>query len=393
MMKVSLAITLLLITVALGFYWKNHQRLSVLQNENERLSEDARMRGLSIGSEARGSKIVRKSGGEKDQPDPRQIAEGFIAYAKEMGALDRSLDKPDKATRQRMIDQMDLVMRLKGKRLEQVIDIILNSKDESVALRAHLVTFLMKQLAEQNPEQVIKLLNQQPDLVELLSQNRSRAFSEVVSKSLQNWARTNVDTAMEWYRGNHERFTKRENTTFKYALVKGTAKNDVYRALKIAREFEIRPSTSAVLRWVDRNPDTRRAALGAYRTWLTELEKSDGKKRKASSGFMILAMGYRDYQSEKPAFASTTRWISSVNPTMSELELFVRPDLADLSSYIKGDEAGQWVEWLGNTFPEDVARSRIEQFAKNHRTKEAVKKWLSTAPDCPAKRILTSQSQ
>ena len=77
--------------------------------------------------------------------------------------------------------------------------------------------------------------------------------------------------------------------------------------------------------------------------------------------------------------------MASAQLTPKELELFGRTVRLDLSYYIKPDQAGQWIEWLGETFPTNTSRQRISQLFSRGRTGPAAKQWLKDAPASPAK--------
>lgn len=380
-MRIPVAATVLLLVALLGFGWHNQLRLVDLRKTQRQLTARAAARGIDPNSAVPATRRPR--------PDPvteaKTLAAEFIAYAKEMEALGRlGIHSADLATRQRMMEQMDGIMSLNGTQLKILIDEILADGEAEDTMRRHLLRFLIPRLSRDYPQDTLALLTGSSELREILDLNSPSTSASLIATAVGSWAANDPSKALAWFRENSASLSETSLKRIKSSLLNGLAANDLRLALALHDEFGNPPhGVEYLITRGDQSPQARIAALAVIREWSATLEDEKVGQRVLNDCLAKLALGS---DSASAAFLPTTQWIASAKLSPKEFEFITRVDLLDLTYYIKPEETGQWLEWLGRSYPPDVSSRRISQLITNRRTKTAAKEWLATAPDSPAKR-------
>jgi len=211
---IAVAIVAVVLAVLAALVWHNHRRIAGLENSRSDLLARLAARGIDPAADRSGgpAKSIRPDA----DAEASRIADGFIAYAKEMEALGPiAYQQPDKATRQRMISQMDRIMSLNGRQLVVVIDEVAAADGFSENVRWRLLRFLVRHLGRDYPERALNLIVNPSSLSEYLNRNRSGHLKGLVSDIVGDWAGANPESASDWFRENREKLSEETVKAFR----------------------------------------------------------------------------------------------------------------------------------------------------------------------------------
>jgi hypothetical protein len=375
-MKVSIAASILILLVAALFGFHGHQRLVAVRESHAKLVASASQLGISV-DPARSDAPVRITKRERvnKEADAKAAAAEFIAFAREMEAMEKNGDPPDEGQKKRMMEMMDRMMSLDSAQLKILIAELRAAKDLKDETRQGLIGFSIMTLASDHPQAALALLTESSDLFK-----GEGMGTHVVSSSLAKWAKDDPLAALEWVRKNSEKFPDLITDDAKRGLVSGAAIQDPRLAFKLIGELGLKDASNVISSIVSaaRTPEERSATLVALREHLATI--SDEKAR-TDAGHTAIAQLAGSVLQEN--FDSASKWIANSKLTTKELESF-----ADgLPHSSKSSESGQWIEWIGQNLPPDKAANKIENLVSNwtRNDYQAAGKWLTTAPDGPTK--------
>ncbi|BDS08153.1 hypothetical protein NT6N_31930 [Oceaniferula spumae] len=387
-MKTSLAITLTIAVLFSYLIWNQKNKGDSLLSEQQILLKETAKKGSVTRSTPRTAKRNNRSIREKI--DPAAFAAELMRYNRDMKLLMEKGDHgDDKMLTKKIISQMDQLQALSNTELSEVIMHISHAKEFDLYERRRLSWFLLDSLTKHDPHLTLNTLLDS-DLRRFLSQYNNDD-SRYVNKALESLASKSPDTAIDWFRSHSDIFSKPQQQLNYSALVRGIARVDYAKALEICDESEQGKSMIPNLVFlVPRDSASRLAALNGLRQWSKRHNHSEGSQTVLSNSVMRLAHGGRVHL-DKADFGEVMTWMKQAKVTQGELGAFVRTSSVDLIHYIKPEQAGEWAEWLGYTFSEDQSTRRLKQLATSNRTKKYIKKWITTAADGPAKKIITQE--
>jgi hypothetical protein len=113
-MKISIALTVLILAAAAGLGWKNHAHLTKVSTSHAKLVTEAA--GLGISLDLTKSVPSVRSTKRADRGDKvveaKAIAADIIALFKEAEAMEKKGEPPDETMHKRMLEFMDRMMSL-----------------------------------------------------------------------------------------------------------------------------------------------------------------------------------------------------------------------------------------------------------------------------------------
>ena len=377
-MKISIGLSILILAAAATLGWHDHQRLVTVREHHTQLVAEAATLGIALDPShpADPVRITKRERGNKEM-DAKAAATEFIAFAKEMEAIEKRGSPPDEATQKRIMEFMDRMMSLDSAQLKILIAEIRadqSLKDES---RQGLIGFSIMTLANDHPQTALALFTESADLFK-----DSNMMSEhLISSSLAKWAKEDPLAALEWVRKNGEKFPDLVTDDAKGGMISGTAANDPQLAFKLIGELGIKDRSQVIsgIMSAARTPEERTATLAALREHLVTL--TDEKTRAETAAEAMRALAHEIVG--KQSFESASQWIAAAKLGPEELQNF-----ADgLNNSTTTGKQGQWIEWVGHTLPAGKSDGSIRNLVRNwtENDYQAAGKWLSSTPDGPAK--------
>jgi cell fate (sporulation/competence/biofilm development) regulator YlbF (YheA/YmcA/DUF963 family) len=375
-MKISIAASILILLVAALFGFQNHQRLVTVRASHAKLVASAAQLGITI-DPSRPDDSVRITKRERvdKEADAKAAAAEFIAFAREMEAMQKKGGPPDESQQKRVLEFMDRMMSLDSAQLKILIAEVRAAKDLEDELRKGLIVFTIMTLSNDHPQAALALLTESSDLFE------QEGMSEhVVSSSLAKWAKDDPFAAVDWVRKNSAKFPDLITDDAKQGLISGAAIGDPRLAFKLIGELGLKETAGSVIGiiGVAKTPEERTATLAALREHEATIQ--DEKARKE---FSDRAVGAFADAVGKDGFDAGSKWIAEAKLTPAELESLA----SDLSGSVKDGEQGKWIEWIGKTLPPEKIENDIRNLVSNwtRNDYQAAGKWLAAAPAGPAK--------
>ena len=370
-MKISLALSVLILAAAAGLGWHDHQRLAAVRENHTKLVAEAATLGIAL-DPSRPADPVRMTKCERENKEAvaKAAAAEFIAFAKEMEAIEKKGGPMDEAQQKRVMEFMDRMMSLDSAQLKILIAQVRADKSLKEESRQGLIGFSIMTLANDHPQAALALFTESSDHLK----DSGMMSEHLVSSSLAKWAQDDPMAALEWVRKNGEKFPDLVTDDAKRGMISGTAANDPKLAFKLIGELGIKDTSQAIsaITSTAKTPDERTATLVALRDYLATLPDEKARNEATASSMGGLTRGLA-----REGFVSATQWIAGANFSPTELESIT----GGLSHSIKSDEAGQWIEWIGDKLPPKTSETNIRNIVRNWTTNDyqAAGKWLSTA--------------
>ncbi len=375
-MKISIAASILILLVAALFGVPNHQRLATIRESHAKLVADAAQLGVSIDSDHPDDPVrITKRGREDKEADARAAATEFIAFAREMEAMQKKGGPPDEAMQKRIMEIMDRMMSLDSAQLKILIAEVRAAKDLKDEMRQGLIGFSIMTLSNDHPQAALALFTESSDLF-----TENGMGNHVISSSLAKWAKDDPLAAVEWVKKNSAKFPDLITDDAKRGLISGTAAQDPRLAFKLIGELGIKETSQSIngIILAAKTPEARTATLTALREHLATITDEKARTELSENAVRRFAQSMAE-----AGFEASTRWISESNFTPTELDSLA----SGLSGSVKSGETGKWIEWIGEKLPPDKADDSIRNLVNNwtRNDYQAAGTWLAAAPDGPTK--------
>ena len=372
-MKISIALSVLILAAAASLRWHDSQRLAVVRENHTKLLAEAATFGITLDF-ARPAEVIRFTPRERERKnvEAKAAAAAYIAYKK--GQPHTTQEK--EARRAHAMDPTACLLALDPTQAQLFLDEIRDARDLSDETRKDMIGFALWTLCDKCPQPVLALFTETFDLLKA-DDYRCRT---VISSSLAKWSEEDPKAACEWVRKNGGKFPELVTDDTRIEMISGAARHDPKFAFKLIAELGIQNSSSA-LREIGgsaKTPDERTALLFALREHLTTLP--DEKTRHETTGTLMSTFTDR---LAGEGFTAATQWIAGANCTPAELENIA----GDLGISVKRDEAGQWVDWVGKQVPAGKSEAPIRSIVSRwtEADYQAAGKWLSTMPPSATK--------
>lgn len=382
-MKISIALSLLILAVGAVLGLQDHRRLAVIRESHAKLVAEASRSGivLDAANPEDGVRVTKREREDKEE-DAKQVAAEFISFAKEMEALEKKGAPPDEATQKRIMDFMERLMSLDAAQLKILIAEVRAAKDIKEQTRQGLIGFSVMTLANDHPQAALTLLiESSTDASGVLKTDG--IGTHAMSSALAKWAKDDPMAALDWVRKNGEKYPALVTDDAKRGMIAGAALNDPKLAFQLIAELGLKDGEGAIDSIVDsaRTAGERTATLAALREHLASLP--EGEARNEASGSAIRSLVQN---AAKEGFEAGTKWIESAGFTPEELGGISNNGIEHV---IKSTDTGKWVEWLGKTLPEEKGDNAIRSMVRNWTQDDyqAAGKWLAAAPPGRARDV------
>ncbi len=376
-MKISIAISVLILAVGFAIRWNDQRTLTVVREAHAKLVAEAGRLGISTDPAALAAVPRPTKRGEREdkQAEARLAAVEFIAFAKEMEALQNKGDQPDEAMQKRTMEFMDRMMSLDASQLKFLIAELRETTELKDETRQGLIAFSIMTLASDQPQAALALFTESSDLLD-----KGMMGGHVVSSALSRWANEDPMAALEWVRKNGEKFPDLVTDGAKRGLISGAAINDPQLAFKLIGELGIESSTQAVNEILStaKTPEDRTKVFAAFREHLATLPDESACQAAFDSAAWPLARGVAS-----EGFEAATQWVDQAGLSPAELASFSK----GLPHSVKSSETGQWIEWIGGKLDEKERDQSVRNMVSNWTRKDfqATGTWLNNTPAGPVK--------
>ena len=371
-MKISIAISILILISAAFFGYANKIRLEGLLETHEKLKVEAASLGISIDSaNSESDTLVTKRAREDKDAVARAAAKKLLAFAKEMEDQKRDGNhQPDEKDQERILEFMDLMLSLDASQMKILIEEFRNATDLKDESRNGMIAFAIMTLANDHPEAALSLFTESEDLL-----GEGMMSGHVLSSSLASWATTDPDAALEWVRENGKKHPDLITDNVKAGLVKGAAVNDMKLAFDLIEELKMEKPSNAISGIAQgiRTSGERSEFLNLLRSF-----KKASPDEQEGMGMYQIANGVVG-----EGFEEGSKWMSEQN--LSEKEI------VDLSSGLarsaKGAEKGQWISWIGENLTGEKRDGQVSSAMQSWTQSDysAAGKWLAAEPEGPTK--------
>ncbi len=376
-MKISIALSLLILGLGLVLGWQEHQRHATVRAGYDQLAAEAAKFGVALDAAdaVEGVRVTKRERQHEDkEADAKNAAAEFILFAKEMEAMGSKGGPPDKATREKIMKFMDRMISLDPAQLKILIAEVRANRELKEESREELINFSIMTLASDHPQAALALLTASPEFL-----NKNGIGKHVMSSSLAKWAKDDPAAALEWVRANSAKFPDLVDDQAKRGMISGTAVNDPKLAFKLIAELGLKDGNDAIRDIADaaKTSEERTATLAALSAHLATLP--EGEMRDKASGTALRSLGRN---AAKEGFEAGSKWLENAALTPEQLA-----KTCDFSYGFKREESGKWVEWMGANLPVEKSKDRIGQMVLDwtEGDYQAAGKWLAATPAGPTK--------
>ncbi|MES2922972.1 MAG: hypothetical protein V4819_15560 [Verrucomicrobiota bacterium] len=378
-MKLSIAVSLLILAAAASLGWHDHQRLTSVRESHAKLIAEAAQLGISVDPKNSADPVrVTKRERENREAEAKQAAADFIAFAKEMEVIEKKGGSPDEATQKKIMEFMDRMMSLDSAQLKILIAEVRAAKDLKDETRQGLIGFSIMTLSNDHPQAALALFTEASDIFEGEGMGK-----HVISSSLTKWAKDDPQAALEWVRKNGGKFPDLVDDDAKRGLLTGAAASDPKLAFSFIKELGLKNTAQAISAIVNvaKTPEERTATLKALGEHLATLTPDKARDDMVNGAVVSLSRN-----AAQEGFEAGSKWIESAGFTPDQLAALAG---GGFSHSVKSEETGKWIEWMGKTLPADKADTGISNMVKNWTREDyqAAGKWLAATPDSPVKNV------
>ncbi|HEY8962800.1 MAG TPA: hypothetical protein VIM57_11410 [Luteolibacter sp.] len=375
-MKLSLSAAVLILVIATGFGWHDHQQLIHSRERHATLLVEAASFGISLdSSKSNGVARVLHSHGDRTIR-PKLTPAECIAFVKEMKEAEKKRgDQPNEALQRRHMEFMDRLAALSATELQALLTEIQATPDLDDESRQGLVFLATRALINDHPQTALSVLLESPDLFK-------EGFwrKNILSSAIQRLANDNPMAAVEWIRNHGEKFPDLVDDDAKENLLSSISLQNPKLAFQLIGEFGFKESGSVVseIARAARTPEERTTTLVALRARLATLES------KRASEETKQAMRSFGQNAAREGFESVTSWVANSHFSPEELTGFA----SGLAYGVKPAETGRWIEWLDHTLPSGKSEESIGLMMNRWTEKDyqAAGTWLTQTADGPAKQ-------
>ena len=368
-MRISAALSLVILVAASLIGWRDHHELTGLRADNDRLSGEAADMGIASDDPAHGKHRTKRQRADK-LDEARTAAHEILEVAKDLERLIENGETTNAAMQDRILKALESLGSLDTGQLKFLIEAFRDADDLTENMRRGLLSFAVGALSDRNPKDALELLSHEQD--ELPVDDFTR--SSLIAASLAKWSETDPTGALEWVRASSLDFM--EQKSMETALVHGAARTDMRFALGMIREFDLSAKPGLVAKIAG---DLK--SLSERTNLLRLMKEQGGLFGQEERNGVLVTMGK---EIGKSGYEEGSRWIKENGFSETEITKLIEGGMV---SHAKGDQVGQWVEWMGENLSEEPRERLINSNVtgwtkKDHR---AAGEWLATLPDGAAK--------
>lgn len=368
-MKVSMAISGLIIALAAWLVWHLDARVAITRGEERKLGAESWQLRKSVDDDC----SLRSNRYERPDRDveARRLAVEYNLWAKKW----ESVADLDAAMSERYSEIHKRIAALDSTRLREFITDVLDDEDTSAVMRAERAVKLIPLLAKKDAKAALALFAEFYNAIKI-----SPGAGNVVPECLMAWANYDALAAVEWIKKHRVEFPEAMGSFG--GVLRETARHDPELAVTLISEFgpdDI--STHSALHAIvtaAKTDDERTSILAAVRKY-----SDANKQNKELTSEAERMVGYFSWGFEETGIKAAKTWFASANLSPQEMSAFC--DV--MSRSYDGAEHAEWIDWMGDALPPDLGRSPIMDMISRWtvRDYDAAGNWLTSANDGPAK--------
>ncbi len=375
-MKISIALSVIILAIGLAAGLMHHQQLTVLRQDREQLAAQAVKLGLRVESpNPSGQPKITKRQREDRDNQTRSVSSQVTAFARAMEQHDKDGSGSDAEFQQQGMELMERLMALDPDQLKLVIDSLRNDQGLSEDTRRNMIGFSIMMMAGEHPAAALSLFTASADLMD-----DSEMGQQVILSSLGKWAEEDPRAALAWIQENSKNHPELADDDTKCSVLAGAAQTDAKLAFKLLSEMGLTEMSGAIqaITEAGKTPQERAFILSAFRDHLATISdpaERDAQREEALGGLARAITG--------ESFDSVTKWVSTQNLTPEESDQF----MGGISYDTTKAETGKWIEWMTKTLPPEKLGERVGDLVGQWTQQDylAAGKWLSAEPEGPAK--------
>lgn len=359
--QVPLVITIVPGLILFGIGWSIHDQITQLKQDHQALIHHAESLGLDPSSPSPLS-TRRRSIDRNREVD--QIARDFIAIGIEFENCvnDYRFSQLDTDSRKRVTAQVNHVLSLNQKELQQLIEIIVAQPDLDYSVRRTLLTFTLQRWTELNPSKALDFLVRSPEIAEQLESN----FRPIVSQLAGSWAEDSLEDVTAWFRKSQPILTKATQHAVTHYLAYKIGIERPLETFDLVNEFSEDPHSyfPAILRKNKMSVAERSESLARIREMAKDLQEPAARERFLSKNLQALVIGQKGSQGD---FQTAIDTIEANDLKIENLEFIWNPSVPTLGLgyYIKEEQTGEWINWIQKSIPEKQGEQRIRQLLES----------------------------
>jgi hypothetical protein len=380
-MKISIAVAVLILALAAGFGWVDHQRLAAGRESHRRLVAEAARLGIAfdLSTPAVAGRITKHP--RPGREGAAKLTAEFIAFGKDRDAFEQAGGgSVDAAMQRQMYKRMtafrERMLALDPAELQTLISELGTNKELTDRTRQRLIAVSLLTLSNDHPQAVLALFTESA-----VSPKDDMSGGYVIASSLTRWAKDDPQAALAWLEKNAGQFPDLITDNAERGMISGVAMQDPRLAFRLIGELGIKDAGDAMcgIVGVAMTPEEKAGMLVALREHLATL--TDETARDEVSSRAVLGLSGSIIQG---GFASASQWLATARLTPAELLGFADGVASFTAS---GGETGQWIEWIGATLPADKVDARIQNLISSwtRNDYQAAGTWLAATPEGPTR--------
>lgn len=368
-MKISLAITVLILGLFAAIDWHQRDGINSLRSDQQALMAEVEALGLAVYDPATGA-IHRSSAPDLDREEvANALAEEFILVINAQPPprqqnRDRIALEPIVALNERLV-------RLSADQLRSMLATLLQAPGLDHEARRMVIGLTILTLADSHPAAAAAVLLEAGNLLGIENHHAAR---EIIAKVFGAWAAQDPLAAVAWMKKNGTHRPELATDQAKEILLAGIAVNNPKLAFQVAGELGDRSHGFAIIEIVKtaQTPESQSAML----TLLRYQVKATGHEFGAE--FHVLGQGIA-----KLGFDAASTWLPAAKLSPEECE-----NLADgIGSARPTADTGRWLEFLGPRLPPAKLNEIVPLMAKwTTEDFRAAGDWLTATPNSATKQ-------
>ncbi len=380
-MKFSLVSALIILAIGGMFGVLHQQRLTVLRAGHLQLVAQAGKLGITsdLTDNSGAVTVTKRQRGDREN-EAAGLAAELVALSREMEHQGKAGVIPDPAFQKLGLEMISRLMALDATQIKAVIAGLRGDATLTDAARRNILGISMMMLSEEHPAAVLALFTESADMLD-----ESPLSRQVISAALGRWAKDDPFAAMEWIRKNAATHPDLADEDAKRGIIAGSALTDPKLAFKLIGEMHFEDAASAIQAVVEagKTPAQRTAVLEALREHAATLPDAAARDEVLQESLESMGRNLSD-----EGFDSVRSWLTTARLSPQESAHFA----AGLSYFNTQEDTGRWIDWMGQTLPKDQLGANVDNLLGQwtQQDYQAAGKWLSAAPDGPAKNAAVS---
>jgi hypothetical protein len=381
-MKISLALTAIILLLAAGLGWRNEHAFSAARTTRTKLAAQAANLGISVdpANPAAPASSTNFNRGQREDPKAKikTYAADLIAFGKEMEASGKSAAAPEPTSKARLLELMDRAATFNAAELKALIAELRATPGLSEEERRGFIQFPLELLAASNPQAALAFIGDPTNSAE-----DRQANSRAAGIALKKLASQDPAQAAAWLLENSTKNPELATNDAKRQIIQGATAKDPALAFKLVAELGLKPddeSITSILRAI-KTPADRDTTYAALKEYLKTIDDETARKKVFTYGVFVASAN-----AIQEGFGPGSKWIADQKFGDAELSVLAAQSFIIA---IKPAETGQWIDWIGENLPTEKFQSAIRHLVSQWTIADykTAGEWLAASPAGPAKNV------